>query len=417
MSRAMGISELEFDAMHASETARQYEPIKSRQRYPEARRKSGSAGRVQGMHSRRLKRWTWGKGHAARVLDLQALARVLALVVTMAIAGRVQAAPTNMVSIGNLNNAANGTTGLGAVSTRFDIARTEVTNAEYVAFLNKVDATGVNPRSIFNSNMQSAANGGINFNAAAANGSKYSVKTGSFPGSPAGAATYANMPVNYVSWFSAARYMNWLQNGEQANAATMETGAYTLNNVTSGSTVARNAGAQYFIPTANEWYKAAFYNGSTYTAYQTNSSTAPTSTLTLTTANAANYGLNTSNPYPTNVGAYVNTTSAYGLFDMFGNVSEMTQPTTASANYQVFGGNFNTAVASASQVGVTSTGFAFAPNTINSGFGFRVAAVPEPSSVVLAVLGIVGFGGAGLMRRRKGRAGTDAMATEDAVRS
>ena len=400
MSQARGISETEFDAMYASETVCQFESIKSRQRHPEARRRNGSAGRVQGMHSRRLKRWTWGKGYAARVQDLQALARVVAVIVAIAVAGRAQAAPVNMATIGNPGNAAN-TTGLGAVGTAFKMARTEVSNAEYAAFLNSVDATGVNPRGIYNTLMGSGSNGGITFNAAAANGAKYVVKSGSFPGSPAGAATYANMPVNNVTWFSAARYMNWLQNGEQANATTMETGAYTLNNVTTGSTVARNANATYFIPTANEWYKAAFYNGSTYTTYQTNSNTLPASTLTLSTANAANYGLNTTNPYPTNVGAYANTQSFYGLFDMFGNVSEMTQPTVASATYMLFGGNFNATVASGTTFGASNLGAAIAPTTVNTGFGFRVAAVPEPSSVVLAVLGIAGLGGAGLIRRRR----------------
>src|SRR5262249_31863530 len=58
---------------------------------------------------------------------------------------------------------------------------------------------------------------------------------------------------------------NWLQNGQPTGPegpGTTETGAYSLNGaLSSGSLMAvtRNAGATWFIPTENEWYKAAYY--------------------------------------------------------------------------------------------------------------------------------------------------------------
>jgi hypothetical protein len=44
-----------------------------------------------------------------------------------------------------------------------------------------------------------------------------------------------NAPVVFATWFSAARFVNWLSNGQSASAASMENGTYTLNNQTSGA--------------------------------------------------------------------------------------------------------------------------------------------------------------------------------------
>ena len=66
-------------------------------------------------------------------------------------------------------------------------------------------------------------------------------------------ADWANRPVNYVSYWDAARFCNWLHNG-QGNGDT-ETGAYTLNgyNGTGGPGIVRNRLAKWFLPSENEW--------------------------------------------------------------------------------------------------------------------------------------------------------------------
>ena len=53
----------------------------------------------------------------------------------------------------------------------------------------------------------------------------------------------------------------------------------------------RNPGATYFIPSENEWYKAAYYNPTkgTYWAYPTQSNAAPSNVLSATGTNNANY--------------------------------------------------------------------------------------------------------------------------------
>jgi hypothetical protein len=172
------------------------------------------------------------------------------------------------------------------------------------------------------------------------------VKSGT---SPNGVA-YTNMPVLFTSWFSAARFTNWLQNGQQTNSSSMETGAYTLNNQTSGAIPARNAGAANYLPSRDEWYKAGFYNTTTYTMYPTNNIPAPTNTITnVSLANVANYGAAaTPTISPINAGAYINTSSFYGAFDMFGNATEYTDTAGTGANAgrpQVFSGSWATALA------------------------------------------------------------------------
>ena len=117
----------------------------------------------------------------------------------------------------------------------------------------------------------------------------------------------------------------------------------------------------------------------------------------------------------TNVGTYVNTTSTYGLFDMLGNVTQMTDTAgTGGARgtptqFQAFGGSYGTTTA---QLGTWNSSVAGpfrdgAPSLTEglgvSTTGFRVAAVavPEPGNMVAAAMGIGGLIGFQLMKRRK----------------
>src|SRR6185295_16877972 len=95
------------------------------------------------------------------------------------------------------------------------IGKYEVTNSQYVEFLNGVDPSGANTLALYNTSMTSQGCGGINFDPAAPVGARYTVKPGR-----------SNNPVVYISWYDAARFTNWLHNG-QGNGNT-ESGAYTL---------------------------------------------------------------------------------------------------------------------------------------------------------------------------------------------
>ncbi len=144
-------------------------------------------------------------------------------------------------------------------------------------------------------------------------------------------------PVNYVNWFDAARVSNWLMNGGTSSSST-ETGAYELvNGQTTGTAPAVNSGATFYVPTENQWYKAAYYKGGStnagYWDYATQSDTAPTAVTagstgigsSGSTGNFANFNQaadwDSQDGNVTTVGTNGGA-SAYGAFDMSGNVFE-----------------------------------------------------------------------------------------------
>ncbi|HEV3137499.1 MAG TPA: SUMF1/EgtB/PvdO family nonheme iron enzyme [Pirellulales bacterium] len=261
----------------------------------------------------------------------------------------------------------------GAVGYAYKIGTYDVTNSQYAEFLNTKDPTGANALGLYNGNMSSAPFGGINFNSGNASGNKYSVISGD-----------GSHPVNYATWYDSIRFANWLNNG-QGNGDT-ESGAYTLLGGTptpsNGLSITRNAGATVFLPSEDEWYKAAYYDPNThsYFLYPTSHGTAPTATSPTAAPNSANYNNAVGNL--TNVGAYTGTTSPYGAFDMGGNVFQWNEALIGSSLRQMRGGSFD-----ADSATMTASDFGFLDPTSEQRFiGFRVASTPEPSTGVLAVL-------------------------------
>ena len=311
-----------------------------------------------------------------------------------------------MVTVGDPGNAADtrlwyGTSTWGSVGYTYNIGKYEVTAAQYCDFLNHKAKS--DPYGLYNTAMDTAVNQyGCNIKRSGASDNyTYSV-----------ASDWANRPVNCVSYWNTCRFINWLNNG-QGNGST-ETGAYTLNGYTGndGHTVQRNTEAKWFLPTEDEWYKAAYYQGggtnADYWLYPTQSNTEPSQTVTTPDAgNNANFytdaaGYSIGAPYyRTNVGEFENSESAYGTYDQGGNVWEWNETIRNYDGTYTFrfatGGAFNYSGSS------TSAWSALAGNPTISVYagGFRVAeAVPEPSSILGILSGIAGLGGMALRKRK-----------------
>jgi formylglycine-generating enzyme required for sulfatase activity len=199
-------------------------------------------------------------------------------------------------------------------------------------------------------------------------------------------------PVNYVSWFDAARVSNWLMNGATGSSST-ETGAYTLvGGQTTGTAPAVNPGATFYVPTEDQWYKAAYYNGGSTSAgywdYATQSDTFPTAVTADSTGigsagstgNFANYrsgaDWNSQDGNVTTVGTNGGA-SAYGAFDMSGNLYEWNDLTGAAGSSRGLRGggwlNFPFNMSSSDRL-------TFAPSFEDNNIGFRLAS-PVASGV------------------------------------
>jgi len=309
---------------------------------------------------------------AKSFLSVAALAAVTGLAISTASASIT--IPT--VAIGNPGNAPDPLTGglYGSVAYTYNIGQTEVTNAQYAAFLNARAAS--DPFALYNTNMAGTF-GGIT--RSGSDGSySYSTVSGR-----------ENNPVNFVSFWDATRFANWLHNG-QGNGDT-ETGAYTL---TPGgiiaNTITRNAGWQWAVTSEDEWYKAAFHqpasqggDSDNYWQYPTSSNTKPVAGVD------ANYGHVIGNTTPVGIFA----PNFYGTFDMGGNVWEMND-TIIGERRGLRGGMFT---ANRNGFNLRSENRSnLSPATESETRGFRVVQVPTPGAAAM-----LGLGGLLAARRRR----------------
>lgn len=222
----------------------------------------------------------------------------------------------------------------GSVEYAFRIGKFEVTVEQYATFLNSVASVTSSAHIIdlWKTWMDRPSFGGIR-------------RSGS--GTPTEPYRYevtgnGNIPIDHINWFDAARFCNWLHNGA-TNGASTENGAYPLNGSTDPSVIiTKEANASWWIPSLDEWWKAAYYKGGGTNAgfwkYPTQSDERPGNSNT-TDTNQANYrrdniffvtqveDFSQEQDYRTTVGTFSNSPSFYGTHDQGGNVLEWNDAT------------------------------------------------------------------------------------------
>ncbi len=266
--------------------------------------------------------------------------------------GAAAAVTIETVLVGNPGNpddvVFNGT--YGAVDYEYLIGKFEITAGQYTEFLNAVAATDTydlhHPRMDYDAD---PTREGCNIKQLGESGSfTYTVDP-----------DWADRPVNYVSWADAARFANWMHNGQPTGAqdlTTTEDGAYFLNGTPEGNDTAledivREPDAAWAIASEDEWYKAAYHMNDGPTGNYWSNPTGAHGTVSNQLVdpdpghNATCRDDQTDTigaPYfRTEVGAHENSASPYGTFDQGGNVMEFTEAVPESDIRRMRGGSWN----------------------------------------------------------------------------
>lgn len=251
------------------------------------------------------------------------------------------------VTIGNAGNAAH-TNGLGAVAYDYKISATEVSIAE-------LQAAG-----LVGAGFQDYWNNGL-----------------------FGKTAGSNAPAVRITLYEAMQYCNWLTSGN------IYTGAYVFASGVYQSTDRASAlgmySTVYALPTEDEWFKAAYFDGSAYTLY------ANGSTNTAPTTGVGNWNYNGVTPNPNNVWSVTSGgIEQNGTYNMMGNVAEWLETT----NGVLRGGSYGT-VAGFLSSSATQTA---SPTSRNAAYGFRPISIPEPATALMLCVGGIG---AWMLRRNK----------------
>ena len=212
-------------------------------------------------------------------------------------------------------------------------------------------------------------------------------------------AWVGSQPAADMTWFEAAAFVNWLNDQRTPGLK-----AYNLTGVTSltpwasvdawqagGENLYRHKDAYYFLPSEDEWYKAAYHQNTgvnaDYWDYATGSNTIPTQALTdgTTPFTAIFDGVEAGTPAdPADVNL-AGGLSAYGTMGQNGNVYEWAESAfdginnSSSEDREIRGGSWNFS-GGAMRSSLRSLN---SPAVSANNIGFRVASVPEPTSTVL----------------------------------
>jgi formylglycine-generating enzyme required for sulfatase activity len=208
-------------------------------------------------------------------------------------------------------------------------------------------------------------------------------------------------PATSVSWFEAARFVNWL------NTSSGSTPAYKFDNAgnfqlwqptDSGYNEAnlyRNSLAKYFLPSLDEWHKAAYYDpvSGNYYDYPTGSDSVPDGIDLVGDANFEAVFLDGANQLGPNDITNVGVLSPYATVGQGGNVREWLEiafdrrNTMADKQRMMRGGawgDIHTLLLA------HNDGIGWVPSFQGNFVGLRVVSIiPEPSTAVLFAIAVL----------------------------
>jgi len=282
--------------------------------------------------------------------------------------------------------------GRGTVNYEYRIGRTEVTTSQWLGFVNTFT---MREDSAFGLDLLPAHWGAEPDSAYSGPGYRWTVPTSG----PA-----AMLPVSGITWREAALFCNWLNNGKPTERASIATGAYdtstwggTPPTFTDGPT--HLPGAQFWIPSLDEWIKAAHFDPHRYGegsggwwVYPNGSDDPLVSGLPGTPGSQTSAGVVTEEPWgewSIPLGAYPDVQSPWGLLDVSGGEREWTEEVVwpDSPQARVLAGSW----AGFLDFGVFDHVSAFGGTSPSShAGGIRIASsVPAPHAGMMAIVGIM----------------------------
>jgi len=219
-----------------------------------------------------------------------------------------------------------------------------------------------------------------------------------------------DQPAANMSWYESAAFVNWLNTSKGFQPAynltwsgsTWSMALWTAtDNGYDANNLYRNSLAKYFLPSENEFYKAAYgkSDGSGYYLYPTASDTAPIKVAYGTTPGTAVYNIAATKPASVYEAGGL---SSYGTMGQGGNIRQLEETAYDGVNDSTTerrargGSDF---LDDATHL-ISSYRWYYLPSLSNYDVGFRVASViPEPSTYALFGIGAIGM--LMVLRRKK----------------